>query len=365
MRMYKSISGIYRIRNKINNMFYIGSSTDCFRRFYQHINSLSKGKHVNKQLQNHYNKYGKEFFTFEVVQEVERPKGIKTKLFQSDYLFPIEFEIINQYDFNLLYNVTKDARGYTEHMCSEKIIEKVLNTKRNNSSPIYCYDCYGNLIKTFKLKSEISNTFGKKNMENIYNGNYYSSFLYDVDEASSVIRKNLINGYNTKNKDLYEKLNIDLKSSGDYSNNGNPIKIKAFNRNGDMFEYPSISDAAIKLCISSSCIIDSIKEREYNGQKYILCKSLAFGYEDFTFEAAQKKFNEYDFRKLNIGGRCKIECINTLTGEILKFNSIKEAQIYFGLRSGSSISNVLKGRNKSFGNKWIAKYDDVKNNLAH
>lgn len=358
MKMYKSISGIYKITNKINNMFYIGSSTDCFRRFYQHINSLSKGNHANKQLQSAYNKYGKEFFTFEIVQEVERPKGINTKLFQSEYLFPIESEIINQYDFNLLYNATKDARGYTEHMCNENVLKKALNSRRNNSKTIYCYDCYGNLIKTFKLKSDISKSFGLKNMENIYKGNYYSSFYYDTNDVKSLIKEKLINGYNTKNKDLYNNLNIDCKSSGDYSNNGNPIKIKAFNRNGDMFEYSSISDASRKLNISMTCISDSIKEREFNNQKRILCKSLAFGYEDFTFEDAQKKFDEYDFRKSNLGGRIKIECINIITGEILKFKSVKEAQLYFGFKSGGSITNVLTGRSKSFGNKWIAKYDE-------
>jgi hypothetical protein len=293
-----------------------------------------------------------------VVQEVERPKSIKTKLFQSEYLFPIEFEIINQYDFNLLYNATKDARGYTEHMCNENAKEKAINTRRDNSNPIYCYDCYGNLIKTFKLKSDISKSFSLKNMENIYNGNYYSSFYHNNEDVKLLIKQKLVNNFNTKNKDLYNNLNIICKNSGgDYSNNGNPIKVKAFNRNGDMFEYSSISDAARKLNISGSYISDSIKEKEYNNQKFILCKSLAFGYEDFTFEDAQKKFTEYDFRKLNLG-KTKIECVNIISGEILKFNSITEAKIHFGFKSGGSITNVLKGRNKSFGNKWIAKYDE-------
>jgi group I intron endonuclease len=354
--MYKSISGIYKITNKINNMFYIGSSTDCFRRFYQHINNLEKSKHINKQLQNAYNKYGKEFFTFEVVQEIERPKGIKTKTFQSNYLFPSEYEIINQYDFNLLYNATRQATGYTEHMCNEENIKKAIETRRKNSNIIYCYDYSGNIINTFQLKKDISISFSKKNLENIYKNNYYSEYNMSNEEVVSIIKLKLLNNFNTKNKDLYLKMGISLSTNGNYSNNGNPSKIVAFNRNGDIFEYKSISDAARKLNISYTYIIDSIKEKELNNQKCILCKSLAFGYENFTFEDAIKKFNEYDFRKINLNNNKKIECVNIITGEIKTFNSIKDAQLYFNFKSGSSISNVLKNRNKSFGNKWIAKY---------
>lgn len=358
MRMYKSISGIYKITNKINNMFYIGSSTDCFRRFYQHINSLEKSKHINKQLQNAYNKYGKEFFTFEVVQEIERPKGITTKTFQSNYLFPSEYEIINQYDFNLLYNATRDARGYTEHMCNEKTIKKAIDTRRKNSNIIYCYDYSGNIINTFKLKKDISKTFHKGNMENIYKGNYYSVYNMSSEEVILLIKEKLSNNFNTKNKNLYLKLeDVSLGNRNiDYSNNGNPIKIIAFNRNGDRFEYHSISDAARQLDVSSSYISDSIKQREFNNQKQILCKSLSFGYENFTFEDAIKKFDEYDYRKINLNNKKSIECVNIITGEIKTFNSIKDAQLYFNFKSASSISNVLKDRSKSFGNKWNAKY---------
>lgn len=354
--MYKSISGIYKITNRINNMFYIGSSTDCFRRFYQHINSLEKSKHVNKQLQNAYSKYGKEFFTFEVVLEIERPKDISTKLFQSNYLFPNETDIINMYDFNLLYNASRDARGYTEHMCNKEVIEKGINTKRKNSKTIYCYNYLGNIINSFQLKSDISNNFQLKNMENIYNGNYYSNFIMSNEEVIDLFKDRLSNNFNTHHKDLYIKFGIDLYNNADFSNNGNPVRIKAFNRNGDVFEYISISDAAKQLNISSTYINDSIKEREYNNQKSILCKSLAFGYDNFTFEDATKKFNEYDYRKINMTGKVTIKCINLLTNEEKIFNSIKDAQMFFGFKSGGSISNVLKGRNKSFGNKWIAEY---------
>lgn len=356
MKLYKSISGIYKITNKVSNRFYIGSSTDCFRRFYQHINSLENKKHVNKQLQNAYNKYGKEFFSFEVVMEVERPKGLETKVFQRDYLFPVESEIINQYDFDLLYNATKDARGYTEHMCNEKSIQKGIDTKRMKSDEIYCYDYLGNVVNTFRLKNEISKTFNTKNMENIYNGNYYSKYKMKNEEVILLFKERLSSAFNSKNRDLYIKLGLPCTQNGDYSNNGQPRKVRAFNRNGDVFEYKSISDAARILNISDSYISDSIKGREYNNQKAILCKSLAFGYEDFTFEDAIKKFDEYDYRKLNMNNKKKIECVSLITGEIITFGSIKEAQLYFNFKSGGSISNVLKNRSKSFGNKWVAKY---------
>jgi group I intron endonuclease len=60
--------GIYKIRNKLNGKFYIGSSVDISRRFSHHQLDLSKNKHDNPHLQNAWNKYGGENFEFEIVR---------------------------------------------------------------------------------------------------------------------------------------------------------------------------------------------------------------------------------------------------------------------------------------------------------
>lgn len=60
-------SGIYIIRNKLNNKIYIGSSYDIIKRFKTHRESLNKNKHHNIKLQRAWIKYGKDSFEFELV----------------------------------------------------------------------------------------------------------------------------------------------------------------------------------------------------------------------------------------------------------------------------------------------------------
>lgn len=61
-------SGIYMIKNIINNKIYVGQSVDLDRRKSMHFSSLKNNHHHNKYLQNSYNKYGKENFIFEIIE---------------------------------------------------------------------------------------------------------------------------------------------------------------------------------------------------------------------------------------------------------------------------------------------------------
>lgn len=65
------ITGIYKIRNTINNKVYIGSATDIKKRWRDHKWYLKENKHHNPHLQASYNKYGKENFEFVIELECE------------------------------------------------------------------------------------------------------------------------------------------------------------------------------------------------------------------------------------------------------------------------------------------------------
>lgn len=60
-------SGIYQIRNKINNKIYIGSSKNLVERERTHFVNLRINHHTNKHLQASFNKYGSENFVFETL----------------------------------------------------------------------------------------------------------------------------------------------------------------------------------------------------------------------------------------------------------------------------------------------------------
>jgi hypothetical protein len=86
-------SGIYQIRNLINNKRYIGQTSNFENRKNCHFRSLKGGYNKNKHLQNAYNKYGLENFVFEILIYCER-----------EYLTKYEQFFVDKEKESLLYN---------------------------------------------------------------------------------------------------------------------------------------------------------------------------------------------------------------------------------------------------------------------
>lgn len=63
-------SGVYKIKNTVNDKCYIGSAVSFKNRWSRHRNDLRKGRHRNSHLQSAWNKYDEESFVFEVIEEV-------------------------------------------------------------------------------------------------------------------------------------------------------------------------------------------------------------------------------------------------------------------------------------------------------
>jgi len=66
------ITGIYKITNIVNNKVYIGSSINVKKRCNQHFRMLKNSNHHSSKLQNAYNRYGKESFIFEIIEECDK-----------------------------------------------------------------------------------------------------------------------------------------------------------------------------------------------------------------------------------------------------------------------------------------------------
>jgi group I intron endonuclease len=64
-------SGIYRIKNTINNKSYIGSTKNITKRWSWHRLALKKGVHHASHLQRAWNKYGEDSFVFEFLWATE------------------------------------------------------------------------------------------------------------------------------------------------------------------------------------------------------------------------------------------------------------------------------------------------------
>lgn len=97
------MSYIYKILNKVNGKFYIGSTVNIKNRKYQHIHLLKKGKHQNNILQRAWNKYGEENFEFIILEDDIK----KEKQFEKEQEY---FAILNPFPPNG-YNIATIANG--------------------------------------------------------------------------------------------------------------------------------------------------------------------------------------------------------------------------------------------------------------
>ena len=70
---------IYQILNTQNGKRYVGSSVNLDKRIRQHKIDLNRQKHGNKHLQDSWNKYGAEAFSFTVLEAVENPEGLLSR----------------------------------------------------------------------------------------------------------------------------------------------------------------------------------------------------------------------------------------------------------------------------------------------
>lgn len=119
-------SGIYKITNKINGKFYIGSSVDVKRRWYMHKFDLRKGKHHSPYLQNAWDKHGEENFVFSVLFETKK-----------ELLVEKEQELLDMtkcYNREIGYNIGKVAgAAFTGKTHTEEAKRKISEANRGNT----------------------------------------------------------------------------------------------------------------------------------------------------------------------------------------------------------------------------------------
>lgn len=121
-------TGIYYIKNNINQKYYIGQSVNVDKRQQKHFSELRHNKHRNAHLQNAFNKYGESAFEFKLI-----------KACKPQYLNRFEKMYIRAYDtYNNGYNLTiggeeppslqgKNNPFYNKHHSRESCIQMSKN----------------------------------------------------------------------------------------------------------------------------------------------------------------------------------------------------------------------------------------------
>jgi len=193
-------SGIYCIKNLINSKLYIGSSkVGVGHRKRSHLSHLTNNTHYNEHLQNAWNKYGEENFSFEILllcpsNECEKYEAEFIKIFNSnDKKFGYNIASVKEYKFK--YKISESHLKET----SERKKEKAFRVSGHDSEEIglnkavTLYNLNGELIKEYpscKLLSEdthlsrphISNILNKRKL--VYNEYvilYYNDVLTESD----------------------------------------------------------------------------------------------------------------------------------------------------------------------------------------
>ena len=118
--MSEKICGIYSIVNILNNKCYIGSSSNFRRREQIHKSQLKNNRHHNLYLQRSWNKYGKDNFKFEIIEECDVKKLFKK---EEEYIDLIKPE----------YNIGSIGGGdnITNNPNRDEIIKNITNVTVN------------------------------------------------------------------------------------------------------------------------------------------------------------------------------------------------------------------------------------------
>lgn len=145
-------SGIYYIKNNINNKCYIGSSVNIIKRLSHHKNRLNNNLHCNPHLQKSWNKYGKENFSFGIIEETNNLFELEEK-----YIRELGYYNINEIrmEKQVLNKTTKDNISKTLLGKSKSNLHKN-NISKAKCIKIYQYDLEGNFIKEFNSSKEAS-----------------------------------------------------------------------------------------------------------------------------------------------------------------------------------------------------------------
>ena len=173
------MKGVYKITNIITNKFYIGSSNNIQERIKTHFKELKNNRHPNKHLQSSYNKYGKDNFIVDILEECQ------DIIAREQYYIDIS-------NWNMLYNKTKKAYGGGSDVMSKELI---------------LLDLEGNVVDVFPSGREISrflNYKGDIDYCTINTDNIVRRMFRIVSPQFFESNKDII--YSWKNYDeLYEK----------------------------------------------------------------------------------------------------------------------------------------------------------------
>jgi group I intron endonuclease len=261
-------SGIYKLSFPETDNFYIGSTTESFkRRYLRHFRALKENSHYNSILQKAFRKYN-EKMTLEILEVCLPEECISREQFYIDKLNPV-------------YNICKTAGNTLGVKPSEK---SLLAT----SKKVDMFDLEGNFVRTFKSRKEAFRETG----------------ICDSCVSQAIRNKGVASGFQFRNHGEHTSLtpyeNPLSQKILQYSLDGNFIK-----------EYSSMLEASNELNIPTGNISKHLKDLTNKCYDFIFKK-----YEENYLMKIKGYVQHHKFQQQVI-----IEDLQT--GEIKKFSSTR------------------------------------------
>lgn len=133
---------IYKIVNNKTNKIYIGQTKRSLReRKNQHFSELKNQKHYNTQLQEDYNKYGKNSFSFEILENnVKEENLIEKETYWIQILGGMYADnLYNQTDNTTIsdFNRSQLIKYNKERILKDSTLQKFSNNNKGSKNPYF------------------------------------------------------------------------------------------------------------------------------------------------------------------------------------------------------------------------------------
>lgn len=280
-------SGIYIIKNKINNKIYVGYATNITSRISSHKKELRNNRHKNPHLQNAYNEYGEENFDFNTIENCSGQL-----LCAREHYWAV---LLNTHDRNYGYNEKPtDPNGVsTKHSeetrkklsiantgkkLSKEARQKIGNANRGNSHSLETREKISLGLKGKKRSQETKDKISKAHKGKIVS--------QETKEKLSLINKGKIISEETKQKLKNAKINFIVTWGSKISKTHLAMKDKKRRRvvqsslDGKIIEtWDSLLKVERVLGINNANIHKCCKANEVRKDKFLTLKGFIWRFE--------------------------------------------------------------------------------------
>lgn len=338
-------SGIYLIKNIVNEKSYVGQSQDMNRRIKAHIRDLNRNAHCNPHLQKAWGKYGKDAFVFSVLEEC-----------------PIE--LLNEREMYYIAKTDSFSSGYNMNMgggsslgyrhtdeTKRKLRERHADMSGENNP------MYGHSVHEFMTEEAIAlwkfhisqSMMGEKN--HFYGKKHTAESCAKISKSKTGKFKGEMNPMYGRSHTAETRIKIkealkDFYDNNRGANNSNASSVVCLNT---LEVFGCIADACLKYGVSSPLVSSCCSGRIHsagvlNGERLVWAY-----YDNYNQMTDDEIKNTVSFAQhSNTGSNNKFskKVICLTTGEI--FESANLAAKHYSL-DYSTICKCCRGQNKSCG----------------